>query len=80
MAVERRSRLAGNETAPSKSTAADTRDSSPSSPFVVACDFCGAAPGVQCRNDITDRPLTRALAHPVRIRWASVVSGLDLDV
>lgn len=36
----------------------------------VACPHCRAAPGQACVNPTTERPLTKALAHPARIEAA----------
>ncbi|QFS93537.1 hypothetical protein FIV07_22490 [Mycobacterium sp. THAF192] len=41
-------------------------------PFSVPCRYCGAVAGEQCRNDITGRPLRKAVAHPVRIHDADL--------
>ena len=39
-------------------------------PFAVVCPFCHAPIGVQCRNTVTDQPLRRFLAHPIRLKAA----------
>jgi hypothetical protein len=39
-------------------------------PFKVGCRSCGAVAGEQCRNGVTGKQLSKALAHPSRIRDA----------
>jgi hypothetical protein len=39
-------------------------------PFAVGCSYCGAHPGEQCVNGVTNRPMARALAHSCRITVA----------
>lgn len=40
-------------------------------PFTVMCPFCHAEIGVQCRNTVTNLPLRRFLAHPIRMKAAA---------